>query len=577
MNSRSALKTRRWMDVAKSRVQLWSRANKVTVGAIRQVINDRFQINILYRGLYLWIGAAFLLAGCVSPSTSYPEIATNAATAYPAVPTSALTAYPGISTATATTQGTPVGTPTRSGLNLTTTPITIAITSTQTITMTPSPIPFSLAPTPTPPAILEIPEPIMGVESHSMNSTLLSAFQNAGLEWTRRNAILWSDVEPVEGQRNWAAVASLEKDLASSASQGIHTILVVRSTPAWAQRVAGHLCGPIRQDKFEAFASFMKDLVNRYSAAPYLIKYWELWNEPDVDPSLVPADNIFGCWGDQNDDFYGGKYYAQMLKVVYPAIKSADPEAQVLNGGLLLDCDPTHPPQGKDCKPGLFFKGILEGGGADYFDILSFHGYSLYNGSWYNAELSGTWLPRGGSVIGKVSYLREVMNQYQVDKPIFQTEGSLTCSERNVIYCNPPGDQFFDDQASYTVYLFVRNWAAGIAATEWYDFEGPGWRYGSMLDGQQKPKPDYLALTFLLKELKGAKYRREVLGFQNLKVYEFGLPDKRVWVMWPTDGQSHALIPPGDSLQVLDKFGGVLSPTGSSITFTSPIYIELKP
>jgi hypothetical protein len=39
---------------------------------------------------------------------------------------------------------------------------------------------------------------------------------------------------------------------------------------------------------------------------------------------------------------FGGEYYGNMLKIVYPAIKSADPQAQVLVGGLLLDCDPVN-------------------------------------------------------------------------------------------------------------------------------------------------------------------------------------------------------------------------------------------
>ena len=51
-----------------------------------------------------------------------------------------------------------------------------------------------------------------------------------------------------------------------------------------------------------------------------------------MDPKLVDPDSVFGCWGDNDDDYYGGGYYADMLKMVYPAVKSADPQAQVLIG-----------------------------------------------------------------------------------------------------------------------------------------------------------------------------------------------------------------------------------------------------
>jgi len=109
------------------------------------------------------------------------------------------------------------------------------------------------------------------------------------------------------------------------------------------------------------------------------------------------------------DEYYGGGYYAEMLKAVYPAIKEADPQAQVLIGGLLLDCDPTHPPEGKDCKPSKFLEGILKNDGGDYFDIISFHGYPPYSGAdigggLYNDVHHPYWESRGGVVLGKVDF-----------------------------------------------------------------------------------------------------------------------------------------------------------------------------
>ena len=31
------------------------------------------------------------------------------------------------------------------------------------------------------------------------------------------------------------------------------------------------------------------------------VHYWELGNEPDVDPILVNSSSGFGCWGDIDD------------------------------------------------------------------------------------------------------------------------------------------------------------------------------------------------------------------------------------------------------------------------------------
>src|SRR5512145_713220 len=114
-------------------------------------------------------------------------------------------------------------------------------------------------------------------------------------------------------------------------------IAIIGSTPTWALK-SGYTCGAVSQAALEEFGDFVFDAVQRYSAPPYNVKYWELWNEPDVV-------NYLGCWGDEADPYYGGSYYAEMLKVAYPKIKAADPEAQVLTGGLLLDCDPVNPPE----------------------------------------------------------------------------------------------------------------------------------------------------------------------------------------------------------------------------------------
>ena len=132
----------------------------------------------------------------------------------------------------------------------------------------------------------------------------------ANIYWIRRNGVLWSSVEPTEGARNWSALAGLGSELQNAPSKGVRVILIVRSTPQWARKIAGTgpYCGPIHPDKLVAFGSFMGELVARYSVPPYNVKYWELWNEPDIDPSYFPSDNLYGCWGDQNDTYYGGGY-----------------------------------------------------------------------------------------------------------------------------------------------------------------------------------------------------------------------------------------------------------------------------
>jgi hypothetical protein len=72
-----------------------------------------------------------------------------------------------------------------------------------------------------------------------------------------------------------------------------------------------------------------------------------------------------------------------------PGYKIRNPEANVLIGGLLLDCDPAQPPEGQDCLPGKFFEGILQNG-EDHFSTMSLHGYASYAGS--SSGYSGLYL-----------------------------------------------------------------------------------------------------------------------------------------------------------------------------------------
>ncbi|MBU0510929.1 MAG: hypothetical protein KJ638_04410, partial [Chloroflexi bacterium] len=137
---------------------------------------------------------------------------------------------------------------------------------------------------------------IFGIEMTSITPAGgLDAVVQTEASWTRRNGVLWSSVEPAKGDREWAALSNLDTQLVNAASKGLEVILIVRSTPAWAQKFEGQYCGPIKKQEFDSFANFMYDLVTRYSQPPYNIKYWEIWNEPDIDVNVMKGTSGYGC------------------------------------------------------------------------------------------------------------------------------------------------------------------------------------------------------------------------------------------------------------------------------------------
>ena len=159
----------------------------------------------------------------------------------------------------------------------------------------------------------------------------------------------------------------------------------------------------------------MYSLVNRYKNPPYNIKFWELGNEPDTP--VWYTKSVFGCWGDTTDPYFGGEFYAQMLKAAYPAIKAADPQAQVLVGGLLLDN-----PDVATNNTARFLEGILRGGGGPFFDAVSFHSYSYFWGT--VGQMSNPHWPGSVTTIPeKTLFIKDVLNRYgQGYKTLMNTE-----------------------------------------------------------------------------------------------------------------------------------------------------------
>ncbi len=451
---------------------------------------------------------------------------------------------------------------------------TLAETS---ISPTVTPLP-TLTPTPTATPTPWISMPLMGVEAHQPEKDqVLALLSDSGTQIVRYGSVIWYMVEPLEGEYNWAALQNIDNALQKLAAQNFNVILIVRGTPGWAQKVHGAACGPISQEKFAAFADFMMELVRRYSVPPYNVKYWEIGNEPDIAPELVAPDSGFGCWGDSQDILYGGGHFAEMLKVVYPAIKSIDPEAQVMIGGLLMDCDPDYPPEGKDCLPTRFFDGILAAGGADMFDIVNFHGYLPFTQKSLSLETDFPgWNDRGGVVVGKINYLRAVMQQYGVDKPIFLTESSLNCPEWNKTNCSPPDETFFDTQADYVVRLFVRNWAMDVAGSIWFQFEGQGWRYSNLVGSDfDYPNPAYRSFKYLNEKLENMVYTGKTPFQEEVDGYIFTGDDHQTWVVWSKDESPQWIELPQGFLSAHDKFGQEISLQGSQMQVLSPVYLDI--
>jgi len=422
----------------------------------------------------------------------------------------------------------------------------------------------------------------------------LSKVAEAKTSWVGGIGVSWAAVEPSPGARNWNALDSQVQQMQDVAGKGLTPIVNASYTPGWAQLYDGYFCGPMKQEYFDEFATFMRELVALYSVPPYNVKYWEIWNEPDIDHSLVPGDSGYGCWGDQTNTYYGGGYYAEMLKVVYPQIKAADPQAQVLIGGLLLDCDPrgspsvcatVHPTDPYADKPTKFLEGILLDGGGPYFDGVSFHAYDYYNGSlgqYDNPNWSSAWNSTGPVLIAKAQFIQSLLSQYSVPgKFLMNTEAAIICGGANDPPGQPPCESeptspFETTKAYYVAQAYAAAIAQGLRANLW--FSVLGWRNSGLLNSDLSPRPAYTAFQFARNELRDAAFVREITEYTGVKGYELNRGDRRIWLLWSLDGISHPVTPSPAPLVACNAQGlCATNPSLPIVVTLNPLYLEFNP
>ena len=378
-----------------------------------------------------------------------------------------------------------------------------------------------------------------GVTLYPIDATHgLDALVTAKTNWTRIDLTWWSIVQPEEN-KPYTWDPSFDQELINANNAHIQPVVIIGGTPTWALKELFSPCGPVAENKFAQLAQFAAAAVNRYSIPPYNVKYWELYNEPDVAGTL-------GCWGDTSDaQFFGGYYYGQMLQVVYPVIKAANPAVQVMVGGLLLDCDPISPPENKNCLPSKFLEGILMSGAGPYFDGVSFHAYDFFlgKGMFSNSNWHSSWNTTGPVLIVKANYLKTLLTNYgQGQKFLLASETALFYGPNQwnpLCVADAPADLEVT-KAYFLIESYAATVANGYKANIWYSAFGV--RCSGLLQVDLNPLPAYYAYQFAAQKLVGAIYIRNVTEYPGVMGYEYMVAGQGLWVLWSLDGNSHNIV-----------------------------------
>jgi hypothetical protein len=147
--------------------------------------------------------------------------------------------------------------------------------------------------------------------------------------------VQWNEVEPAAGTYDTALIENAKAFFAALPS-GTKIDVVLADTPSWAGASAAS--PPSNDHAFGAFANYVAN-----AFGPSVTAY-EIWNEEDSPSnwSGTPAD------------------YAGLLEAAYPAIKSANPNATVILGGL-------------GANDYLYLQQLYQAGAGHSFDAVGVH------------------------------------------------------------------------------------------------------------------------------------------------------------------------------------------------------------
>jgi hypothetical protein len=376
---------------------------------------------------------------------------------------------------------------------------------------------------------------IFGVQMYGATgagTAYYSALIDSGAEWVRV-PIEWDAVEPTNRPPANFRWQSADAAVAAAAASCKNLIVTLRSAPSWA---ATYPNSRIKRDQLGEFAQFVRATVERYDGdgiddAPGspIVTYWELYNEPDASISVLGEDWHKG-WGEYGAD------YAEMLSVAYQAIKQANPNAQVLFGGIAYD---NFVSDGGNFVE-KFLDDVLAAGGGAHFDIMNIHSYPAFGGYWVrktdpSCVKNGTCF--GPGIVEKVAYVHDKLSKYGLTKPIMITESGWHSD-------NPPDQPSSPEmQARYVLEIFTQSKAAGVLSTIFFALTDPGSGYpheNGLVSADTPPqrKPAFTAYQVAEDWLAPARFVRRLpaaeLKAKAMDAYQFFHPGRghTFYVAW---------------------------------------------
>lgn len=390
-----------------------------------------------------------------------------------------------------------------------------------------------------------------------------AAAAQAGASWDRW-ALYWTNVETSQGNYNWASVdANVDGDVAN----GFQVDPVLLATPGFYATtrcaLSGEASPPRIEDKGPALAVMRGESVRSAADAPCTVSppqrlsqpvfadgtdvaapgkainpnnpwarfvatsvarykdrvhVWEIWNEPDFS----------AFWSGSVAD------YARLQKVAYLTVKSVDPGATVMLGGMM------YWEWANRSGDQAWLKAYLDELARDpaaaangyYFDAIPWHWYSRASDVYDRISSARTLLAQRG-IAGKRHWVNE-MNAPACGEPPPNAACSPTSAYR--------GSATVQEQAAFVVQAMA--YAIAVGADHVFHFQyqddGNGEAFG-LFRNDGSARPAYTAYQVAAQYFAGANSgSRFTVG--NVELVVVGSPSSTVTAMWAKGGSNETAV-----------------------------------
>jgi hypothetical protein len=353
---------------------------------------------------------------------------------------------------------------------------------------------------------------------------------------------------------NWTGSAEDEKALLLATANGVHFVPVL-AVDTGKTIQAGAAVENFRQSartavrRYGPGGTFWKE--HKEAEANGAIRYWEIWNEPNIE-YLIPPDDPNGMLRTQ--------LYAPLLKAANEEIHKLDPGAVVIGFNVAGGASIASGPQADDMFTKLkyigwrkFIKDVVALAGPDSFDAVGLHPYTMPRS------------PEAGGLVAGLEMLKEAARQGKFEnKPVWFTEVGFA-----VVY--PRNQQVRDErqQACFMTRLLALAAAHGVTQVQiMYDEDivmssDNSQRSFGFFTGPGKWRQQATATKVMERLIPDPRKGSRSLGDEKRSIFNYafdGAANRIVSMAW-TDGDKpvpcelKAPPGPGETVTLVDMLG----------------------